>query len=60
MARIRRQPKFPRRATLAGSPSLPPAPKPKAEPVEAVEAVEDKPKKRAARKRAPKPEVEDE
>ena len=42
MARIRRQPKFPRRATLAGSPSLPPAPKPKAEPVEAVEAVEDK------------------
>lgn len=54
MIRSRKQPKNPRRAVLAGSPAFPK----QAEPV--VEAVEDKPKKRTARKRAPKSEAKDE
>jgi hypothetical protein len=51
--RNRRSPKSPRRAVLAGSPAFP---APKADPV--LEA-DDKPKKRAARKRAPKSETTD-
>ena len=54
MVRSRKQPKVNRRARLAGSPMLPEAEAP------AAEVVEEKPKKRAQRKRAPKPEAEDE
>lgn len=52
LPRSRKQPKVNRRAVLAGSPVQQPEP--------AAEVVEDKPKKRAARKRAPKSEVNDE
>lgn len=55
--RVRRQPKFPRRPTLVGSPVQRPQPKPAPD---VPEVVEDKPKKRTARKRAPKKEVTDE
>lgn len=54
--RVRRQPKSPRRPTLVGSPSQKPQPMPAPD----VPEVEDKPKKRTARKRAPKKEVTDE
>lgn len=54
LPRKRRTPKHPRGARLVGAPAQQPAPAPEI----AIEP--EKPKKRAARKRAPKPEVEDE
>ena len=53
LERKRPEPKSPRRVTLAGSPAFP------TPPAAEVEA-DEKPKKRTARKRAPKSEAKDE
>lgn len=58
LPRKRRTPKHPRGARLAGAPVHQPVPAPAPAPEIAIEP--EKPKKRAARKRAPKPEVDDE
>ena len=51
--RVRREPKTPRRAVLAGSPSFP------AQPTADEPAGDEQPKKRATRKKAPKAESDD-
>ena len=60
LPRKRRTPKHPRGARLAGAPAQQPAPSHVLAPAPEIAIEPEKPKKRAARKRAPKPEVEDE